>query len=288
MRTASFGTLGVLLCVMGCSSGQSATNSQGTGGSTREASGGAAGIGGTASGTGGTASGLGGGLAGNGGTESDSGGASAGTGGSSSPSTNTASICGTTLAPAHTAQKTVVSDKVVDYALAGTPGSQNFKVLLLLFNASSKSSSTPDTVNEHVFYTPEQLGDVYFNDPNGVQAFLSEASYGKVSLSGRVVGWLNQSGATPTAEDFQSNVQSYVEQATSYATLSDYDVIYVVALTDGTDTLQLGWQLQNSLTTSQGTWHGGIDWMVNSDFFKQAGSAYYFSVICLHVPGRTS
>jgi hypothetical protein len=191
--------------------------------------------------------------------------------------------CGSIATP-RTLTKHVVSDRVIDYVLDGAPSPDDHHVLLLLFNASSKGPNSPDADEQHVFYTPEELGDVYFNDPNGVFAFLNEDSFGKVSLSGRVVGWFDDTGTTPTALDFQTNVLDYVEQAAGDVTFSDYDVIYVVGLTDGTDTLQLGWGLQNSLETSQGHWDGGIDWMVNSNFFTAAGGDYYFSVI---LPSRS-
>ena len=195
------------------------------------------------------------------------------------------SYCGSTLAPRRTLTKTKVSDKVFDYKLDGPAGAQHHNVLLLMFNASSKSAATPDGQGFRNFYTPEQLGDVYFNDPNGVLAFLTEASFGKVSLSGRVVGWLDQpTGVTPKAQEFQDNRDMYAQQATPYATLADYDVVYIIGLTDGTDVLQLGWGLQNTLNTSQGQWPGGVDWMINSFFFTQAGTEYPFSTI---LPSRT-
>jgi hypothetical protein len=179
-------------------------------------------------------------------------------GAAGAPNGGTVAYCGAQLAPARTLTKTKVSDKVFDYKLDGPPGAQHHNVLLVMFNASSKSAATPDGDGYRGFYTPEQLGDVYFSDPNGVLGFLTEASFGKVSLSGRVVGWLDQPpGITPKAQDFQDNRDMYAEQATPYATLSDYDVIYIIGLTDGTDALQLGWGLQNTLNTSQGQWPAG-------------------------------
>ncbi len=60
--------------------------------------------------------------------------------------------------------------------------------------------------------------------------------------------------------------------------------MYLVGLTDGTDDLQLGWGLQNTLDTSQGKWPGGVDWMVNSFFFSEAGQPYPYSTI---LPSRS-
>lgn len=225
-----------------------------------------------------TAAGAGG-SSGNAQAGAGGGGAAGGVGGASQ-----VAYCGSALPPLRTLTKTKVSDKVFDYALA-TPGVEHHNVLLLLFNASTKNASTPDNVGYHEFYTPEQLGDVYFNDPNGVAAFINEASYGKVSLSGRVVGWFDQPTApAPAAVDFQTNRETYINQAADFAKFSDYDVIYIVGLTDGDDQLQLGWGLQNSAMTPQGKWEGGIDWMVNSTFFTEAGQPYPYSTI---LPSRS-
>ncbi len=130
--------------------------------------------------------------------------------------------CGTTLAAPRKLSKTKVSDKVYDYQLEGAPGAQHHNVLLLMINQSSKNAATPDGDGYREFYTPEQLGDAYFSDPNGVLSFMNEASYGKVSLSGRVVGWLDQPASpAPAAQDFQTNRDTYAELATPYATFSD-------------------------------------------------------------------
>lgn len=243
----------------------------------------AGGIGVAAAGTGSSSGGApaggaqaGGGPAGGGGLLGGAGVGSAG----ASPA-----YCGSALPPLRKLTKTKVSDKVFDYKLAGPPGAEHHNVLLLMFNASSKNATTPDSVGYHEFYTPEQLGDVYFNDPNGVAAFLNEASYGKVSLAGRVVGWMDQpTGSPPAAQDFQTNRDSYINQAAAFATFNDYDVIYIVGLTDGVDQLQLGWGLQNSAMTTQGKWEGGIDWMINSTFFTEAGQPYPYSTI---LPSRS-
>jgi hypothetical protein len=165
--------------------------------------------------------------------------------------------------------KTVVSDKVVDYTLEGTPGAQHLNVALLLFDGTSRSTTPDPEAYDYTFYTPEQLGDVYFNDPNGVHAYLSEASFGKVSLSGRVVGWIELDSPTIPAQDFQDNRDQYAALAAEYLNLADYDVTYIVALTDVEDQLQLGWDYQQNQLA--GVFPMGIDWMINSSFWKEAG-----------------
>ena len=173
---------------------------------------------------------------------------------------------------------------VLDYALVGPPGKMHHNVLLLLFNASSRGPSSPDTMYAHTFYTPQQLGDTYFNDPNGVQAFMNEASYGAVSLSGRVVGWINLGPMSTAATTIQQNYNMYAELATPYADFSKYDVVYFVFLTDAMDGLQVGWTQGNTIAVSQGTFKVGIDFMINSDFFLQAGNDAFYSVI---LPSRS-
>jgi hypothetical protein len=192
--------------------------------------------------------------------------------------------CTSTLAAQRTTTSTAVSSMVIDYALVGTPAANHHKVLLLLFNASSKSASTPNGQYDRGFYTPQQLGDVYFNDPNGVQAFMNEASYGSMSFSGRVVGWINLGPMTTPATTIQQNYNMYAQMATSYANFADYDVVYLVFLTDGTDGLQVGWTQQNMISVSQGTFMVGIDFMINSEFYLQAGNAAFYSVI---LPSRS-
>ena len=280
MGLRAVGLVGLLACGQWACSGDDNRPAPNGGSSGSTAGGvGVAGSAAAGSSSGGAPGGFGGGSGGGAG-----GGGLAGVGGLGSGGASPA-YCGSALPPLRTLTKTKVSDRVFDYKLAGPPGAEHHNVLLLLFNASSKNATTPDAVGYHEFYTPEQLGDVYFNDPNGVAAFLNEASYGKVSLAGRVVGWIDQpASAPPAAQDFQTNRDAYINQAAAFATFNDYDVIYIVGLTDGNDQLQIGWGLQNSAMTTQGRWEGGIDWMINSTFFTEAGQPYPYSTI---LPSRS-
>jgi hypothetical protein len=192
--------------------------------------------------------------------------------------------CTQMLAPARKTTSTTVSNMAIDYTLVGAPAATHHKVLLLMFNASSKNASTPDVQYARGFYTPAQLGDTFFNDPDGVHAFMNEASYGGVSFSGRVVGWMNLPATTMAATTIQQNYNMYAEMATAYANFADYDVVYFVFLTDGTDGLQVGWNQTNTVQVSQGTFTVGIDFMINSFFYLQAGSPAYYSVI---LPSRS-
>jgi hypothetical protein len=174
---------------------------------------------------------------------------------------------------------------ILDYKLDGQPAANHYKVLLLMFDASKADASSPDVQYARGYYTPRQLGDTFFSDANGVQAFMNEASYGRVSFSGRVVGWMDLGPQTTAATTIQQTYNTYAEQATAYATFSDYDIVYFVFLTDAGDQLQVGWQIKvNQIDTSQGRAFVGIDFMINSWFFLQAGSPAYFSAI---LPSRS-
>jgi hypothetical protein len=260
------------------------------GGASGGASGGAVGSGGATSG-GATSSG---GATGSGGTTSTGGatasGGSAGSGGSPGGTGGTGGVTGTqagcsaTTAAARKTTASVVSDKVIDYALDGAPAAKHYDVLLLMFNASSRNAATPDEGVVAGFYTPRQLGDVFFNDPDGVHAYINEVSHGGVTLSGRVVGWLDLPPTTAPTDDFRINVDAYAQRAVSYATIGNYDIVYIVGLTDGDDVMQIGWQLQNSISTTQGRVTVGIDYMINSAFFRQAGGSQAYSTI---LPSRS-
>ena len=288
-QCVSMGALALVLFACGSSDGDeppAATGGvPGSGGST---SGGATSSGGALSGgapSSGGATGSGGntptgGAPSSGGSAGSGGAAAGGSGGT----VGTQAGCAATTAPARKTTASVVSEKVIDYALDGAPASKHYDVLLLMFNASSRNASTPDNGVVAGFYTPRQLGDVFFNDPNGVHAYINEVSHGKVSLSGRVVGWMDLPVTTTPTDDFRINKDAYAQRAVSYATIANYDVVYLVGLTDGDDVMQLGWQLQNSLTTTQGTAMVGIDYMINSAFFREAGGNYAYSTI---LPSRS-
>jgi hypothetical protein len=274
--------LGVGAC--GADEGSSGTPAGGSGAGGSSAGAGGATAGGSF-GSGGLPGGMGGAAASGG---AATGGASPGSGGAASTGGTSAVLagCSSTLAAARVNTAVQVSDRVIDYPLTGAPAAKHFDVLILMFNASSRSASTPDdpAAGTRGFYTPRQLGDTFFGDPNGVHAYLNEASGGKVSLAGRVVGWIDLGPQTTPSSDFRVNVDTYAAMATSYANFADYDVVYINALTDAGDVLQLGWGLQNYIRTSQGTATVGIDYMINSPFFLAAGGAYAYSAV---LPSRS-
>lgn len=204
--------------------------------------------------------------------------------GGSTGSGGTLAGCANTVTVPRKTTASVVSDKVIDYALDGAPAATHYDVLLLMFNASSRNANTPDEGGVAGFYTPRQLGDVFFNDPDGVHAFINETSHGRVSLSGRVVGWIDLPPTTAPTSDFRENVDAYAERAVSHATIGNYDIVYIVGLTDGDDVMQIGWTLQNTIATSQGRVTVGIDYMINSAFFRQAGGTQAYSTI---LPSRS-
>jgi hypothetical protein len=208
---------------------------------------------------------------------SGAGGDTAGSGAGGSAGSGPSNGCGTTLASKSANTKTVVSDKIIDYALEGSPAAEHFNVALLLFDGTSRSTTPDPDAYDYTFYTPEQLGDAFFNDPNGVHAYLAEASFGKVSLSGRVVGWIELASNNTPAQEFQTNREQYAALAAEYLDLADYDITYIVALTDVEDQLQIGWDYKSNQLG--GVIPMGIDWMINSRFWKEAGGAGLNSLV---------
>jgi hypothetical protein len=176
--------------------------------------------------------------------------------------------CQDTLAGPPAMHKVKVSNTRIDYMLDGAPGSTHLRIALLLFNGSSLSQPTQNANGlQRDFYTPEELGDVFFTDPNGVQAFTHEASFGQVTLAGSVVGWVNVGATKAPAMDFQTNREQYAAMVSGQIDLANYDVAYIVGVTDGGDPFQVGWGRQNTLAGHM----MGIVWMINSEFWNKPG-----------------
>jgi hypothetical protein len=176
--------------------------------------------------------------------------------------------CQDKLAGLPAMHKVKVSNTRVDYVLDGAPGSTHLRVALLLFDGSSLSAPTQNANGlQRDFYTPEELGDVFFTDPDGVQAFTHEASFGQVTLAGSVVGWVDLGAVKTPAMDFQTNREQYVAMVSSQIDLANFDVAYIVGLTDGGDSFQVGWGRQNTLAGHM----MGVVWMINSEFWNKPG-----------------
>ena len=64
------------------------------------------------------------------------------------------------------------------------------KVGVLMVDSTGGNASfsgRPSTYNEYI--SPEALGELVFKSKNGLNSFLQEASYGRTSLEGSVIGW---------------------------------------------------------------------------------------------------
>jgi hypothetical protein len=182
--------------------------------------------------------------------------------------------CTTELSTASTHTETVVSDMVIDYTLDDPPARDHYRVAILMFDAQSVPPEDPSGWS-YTEYTPSQLGEAYFKDPDGVAHFMAEASYGNVSLEGTVVGWIDVGAYDGASEVFRTSVEDYAALALDYVDFNDYDITYIVAITDNYDDLeQVGWGLGNSL---QGVYPMGIDYMVNSWFWNEAGTRAHSS-----------
>jgi hypothetical protein len=171
---------------------------------------------------------------------------------------------------------------VVEYA--PDPGSLapwQYRMLFVLVNTTGEipetSQPTPGGVQE--YYTPTELGDVFFQHPDGVASFMEEASYGQVALSGTVVGWFHEGDLGLSDEDLFNNRDAYFDLACWAVDCSQYDIFVLVGRAE-TGGRQTGWLMQNTVTTSHGVFSQvGILFMINSPFLYPAGSAYTASVI---------
>jgi M6 family metalloprotease-like protein len=166
---------------------------------------------------------------------------------------------------------TVNGVQVFDYP-ATTPGSvKTFKVALLMINTRTTPLADNPVTKQLEFYTPEKLGQIFFEHEHGAASFIKEASYGKIALEGRVVGWLDQPTAGLNGTDISSNAGQYISLANDYLTFSDYDVFIVHSLVEGSGQ-QTGWLYpQQSFNTPQGLIQNiGITWMANSTVFDFA------------------
>ncbi len=144
-----------------------------------------------------------------------------------------------------------------------------YKVALVLINASNKKTVEQNKI-EHVFYTPRQIGDAYFNAENSVNDFIQTISYGKVGFEGTVLGWID----LPIIKDEGKNIilekNKYFGEVQKHSDLTKYDIVVMHFLTEGRG-VNIGWGMGNSFPTSSGQKSAGIVWMINSSFYLTDG-----------------
>jgi hypothetical protein len=157
----------------------------------------------------------------------------------------------------------VEGDLVVHYPrLVGDLSPTHLRILLVLVDAVGGLEDDPRTeVLEMV--EPGLLGELFFSHPDGTGAFYREASYGRVSLSGSVVGWLEARDGEVSASQMFEDRDRYFELATPYIDYADYDVVALVGKAHS-GARQTGWRLGNTVTVSEGRFQVGIMFMINS------------------------
>jgi M6 family metalloprotease-like protein len=161
--------------------------------------------------------------------------------------------------------------QTLDYK-ASKPGSEKtFRVAVLMINTLTKTVADNPKTSQLESYSPEKLGHVFFEHEHGTNAYIKEASYGKVALEGRVVGWINHPKAGLKSDDVSGNSNHYLSLANDYLKYSDYDIFVVHALVESGGQ-QTGWLYpQQSFNTPQGSIKNkGITWMINSQVFDSA------------------
>ncbi len=152
---------------------------------------------------------------------------------------------------------------------------QNYRVLIAMVNTIGDipERTEPDLSGNQEFYTAQELGDVYFNDPTGVRQFIHEASYGRVDLYGEVVGWIHTPQTEMSGIEMMTERAQYFEIACQFVDCSVYDIFVLNGLVTGSGT-NIGWTMQNSLMIQQGHFMNvGFDYMINSPFYIH-GDAY--------------
>ncbi len=163
---------------------------------------------------------------------------------------------------------TVYGVRTWDYP-AATPGTvKTYKVAVIMINTLTTPIADNPQTPRLEFYSPEKLGQLFFEHQYGTNSFFKEASYGKVAFEGRVVGWLDYPQAGLNANTIMNQADFYISLANAYLKYSDYDIFVVHALTEAGGS-QVGWRYpQQSFTTPQGRIQNvGICWMLNSDVF---------------------
>lgn len=100
---------------------------------------------------------------------------------------------------------------------------------------------------EFAFPTPRELGDLYFKHEDSAAKFIHAASYGKVALSGTVVGWYNDTTEDDiTANDMFHQRDKYFLLAHHGVNIKDYDILALVGLTSR-GLMQRGWDRSHSV-----------------------------------------
>lgn len=181
--------------------------------------------------------------------------------------------CNSELAVSSGTTPEIVSDMVIEYTLDGEPARDHYRVAILMFDGQTTAPEDPSGWS-HTEYTPEMVGEAFFNDPDGVAAYMAEASYGKASFEGTVVGWFDIGSYTGPADEIVLDYETYAAMALDYIDFADYDITYIVAVTDTDEVLQVGWGLGNSV---QGVYPMGVDYMINSWFWNEAGTRAHSS-----------
>jgi hypothetical protein len=127
------------------------------------------------------------------------------------------------------------------------------------------------------FYDAEDVGTGVFTSPDGVAAFLEEASGGRLSVSGTVVRWQDDYAVDMSASELSSRRDEYFVNAWAAVDPRQYDLFLLVGLADtGFD--QRGILIEQNTVPDEagGRIQGkGTVYLVNSAFFVEAGQTRF-------------
>lgn len=169
--------------------------------------------------------------------------------------------------------------------LSNDDAETHYRILLVM--ADSIGDMVDGTRVENEFtttlevYDAELLGNLMFNHEDGTNVFYQEASYGQMSLSGTVVGWLDARevlGGPIDSDDMFAARDEFFELATPHVDFGDYDIVTLVGRTE-TGGTQRGWRFGNTVTVSQGRFVVGITYMINSSVHDEITDRRYGSTI---------
>ncbi len=135
------------------------------------------------------------------------------------------------------------------------------------------------------WYDTDQLGDILFNHPDGLNAFFTEISYGNANFQGVVVDWYDDYDTPKSDNDLFNDRDFYFAESYNQIDPTQFDIFMLVGLVD-TGFTQMGWGMGNSVPDEiGGRLNGkGITYLINSSFFNTVGQTRFDGWVLPSVP----
>ena len=168
--------------------------------------------------------------------------------------------------------------QITNFPLSGPKGEKHYNILFILLKEQSftqEALSPNGKVWE--FYTPETLGELFFNSPTSVASYLKESSHQKVTVSGDMVGWIDINGTGVDGMDLLRNQTEYINQVSEYVDYSKYDILYFVGKTTGEVARQA--YTMGFVNTPQGRFQMGRTFLVNTNVYSKTDFTRFDDII---------